>query len=153
MGCPNQVLALSKHPTEQWVHTDLTVLTNPGLAACADACCTVPPVAAIAASPPIARPEPRRNARRSTEALAASDRILVRWERRAIPLVFFLNIVLSSLACFTFDRLGSLGFNCGFQQSGVTQPVASCRLYRRPEYRTPVCPTKGRHCQNFALSK
>ena len=61
---------------------------------CAFAAVTVPPVAAIAVRPPMASPDPRRNARRSTDVLDTVDRILVRWERRAIPLVFFLSIVI-----------------------------------------------------------
>jgi hypothetical protein len=56
---------------------------------------TVPPVALIAASPPMANPDPRRNVRRSTDVFFTSERILARWERRATPLVFFLNIVIS----------------------------------------------------------
>ena len=42
----------------------------------------------------MASPEPRKKARRSTDLLAASDRIPDRWGRRATPLVFFLNIFL-----------------------------------------------------------
>ncbi len=100
-SCPTQTpfdtSATTVQPTEQWVQMDFLVSTAPVAAVAAEACCTVPPVAAIAARPPIARPDPRKNARRSTEALAASERILVRWGRRATPLVFFLSMFLSPL--------------------------------------------------------
>ncbi len=85
--------AMTVQPTEQCVQTDLIVSTAPFTADAAEAWVTEPPVAEIAARPPIAKPLPRKNARRSTDFSATSDRIPVRWERRATPLVFFLNIL------------------------------------------------------------
>src|SRR6056297_3264929 len=83
---------MTVQPTEQWVQTDFRVWTAPCAAVAALAFVTVPPMAPIAARPPMARPLPRRNARRSTDFPATSDRILVRWGRLATPLVFFLSM-------------------------------------------------------------
>ena len=96
-SCPIQTPLLTSattvQPTEQWVQTDFTVSTAPEMDCCALACVTDPAVALIAASPPMARPEPRRKARRSTEDPAISDRMPLRDARRATPFVFFLNMV------------------------------------------------------------
>ena len=92
---PSCTSAMTVQPTEQCVQTDLTVSTAAFAAVAAVACVTVPPVAAIAVKPPIAKPDPRKNARRSTVVWATSVRILVRWGRLATPLVFFLSIVSS----------------------------------------------------------
>ena len=95
-SCPTQTplrtSATTVQPTEQCVQMDFTVSTAVFAASCAWACVTVPPVTPIAANPPMARPDPRRNVRRSTAVSAAADRILVRWGRRATPLVFFLSM-------------------------------------------------------------
>jgi hypothetical protein len=88
---------MTVQPTEQFVHTDLTVLTASLTADCADAFVTEPAVAPIAAKPPMAKPDPRRNERRSTDFSATLDRRLARWERLATPLVFFLSIIFSPL--------------------------------------------------------
>jgi hypothetical protein len=53
----------------------------------------VPPVPAIAASPPIASPEPRKKPRRSIPFEALFTKIGVRPDLRVYPLVFFLSIV------------------------------------------------------------
>ena len=92
---PSCTSATTVQPTEQCVQTDLTVSTAAFAAVAAVAWVTVPPVAAIAVKPPIAKPDPRKNARRSTVVWATSVRILVRWGRLATPLVFFLSIVSS----------------------------------------------------------
>jgi hypothetical protein len=55
----------------------------------------------------MARPEPRKNVRRSTDFSAAADRMLVRWGRLATPLVFFLSIF-TSLAILEQDQLGTV---------------------------------------------
>ena len=86
--------AMTEQPTEQCVQTDLRSSTAP-VPVAASAFVTEPPVAAIAVSPPIARPEFLRKVRRSTYVSATWFRMPVRWERRAIPLVFFLSMSFS----------------------------------------------------------
>src|SRR6056297_1689847 len=71
------------------------VSTAPWAAEAALARVTVPPVAPIAASPPMARPEPRRNPRRSTDFSATPARGDSVRGRPATPLVFFLSISVS----------------------------------------------------------
>ena len=120
---PSETSATTVQPTEQWVQTDFFSSTAPAAAVAAVAWLTVPPVAATAARPPMARPDPRRNARRSTEAFATSDRIEVRWGRRATPLVFFLSMVF--LPCL-LRRLPSLAwYSVWFAAVG---PHATSRL-------------------------
>ena len=100
-SCPVQTPLLTSattvQPTEQCVQTDLMVSTAPLAAVCAEAWVTVPPVAEIAARPPMAKPEPRKNERRSTDFSAMSDSMPVRWGRRATPLVFFFSMFLPSI--------------------------------------------------------
>jgi phage gp36-like protein len=81
-------------PTEQCVQTDLIDWIAEFIEVWADALVTEPPIAPIAASPPTANPDPRRNERRSTDFSATLDRRLARWGRVATPLVFFLSIVI-----------------------------------------------------------
>ena len=97
-SCPTQTplatSAMTVQPTEQWVQTDFMVSTLPSMAAAALALVTVPPTAPTAASPPMARPEPRRNARRSTDFSATCARAEPERALFATPLVFLLSIFL-----------------------------------------------------------
>src|SRR6056297_2160103 len=104
---PSCTSATTVQPTEQCVQTDLMVSTAPFAAVAALALVTVPPVAPIAAKPPMARPLPRKNARRSTDLPPTSDRILVRWERLATPLVFFLSMFASPPELCPLGLLGT----------------------------------------------
>jgi hypothetical protein len=83
---------MTVQPTEQCVQTDLIVSIARVAADCAVACVTEPPVAAIAAKPPIARPDPRKKPRRSMPFDPLFTMIGERPDRRVYPLVFFLSI-------------------------------------------------------------
>src|SRR6056297_785957 len=108
--------ATTVQPTEQCVQTDLTVSTAPLTADCALACVTAPPVALIAARPPIARPDPRRNERLSTDLLEISEIRPVRAARRVSPPVFFLSMM--SLLSYLWRIAPSAGLRSA---SGVTR--------------------------------
>ena len=98
-SCPIQTSlrtsAITVQATAQWVQTDLMISTLLSAAVAAEALVTVPPVTARADNPPMARPEPRRKARRSTDVSAALDRIDSLRGRPATPFVFFLSISFS----------------------------------------------------------
>jgi hypothetical protein len=118
---------MTVHPTEQWVQTDFTVLIAPSTADWAEAWVTVPPVAPIAAKPPMAKPDPRRNERRSTDFSDTFDRRLALWGRRATPLVFFLSIFIFSIASlaelpFCYVLFFVMRLHGGL---GVTQPLTA----------------------------
>jgi hypothetical protein len=98
--------AITVQPTEQWVQIDLTMSTAGVTMVCASARVTVPPSAPTAASPPIARPEPRRKPRRSIRVSPAAARPPVRWAPRITEFVFFFSISLSPLLVRSLPAAG-----------------------------------------------
>ena len=98
-SCPVQTpfctSATTVQPTEQCVQTDFLISAAiPTLAACAGFTFE-PTTAAAVANPPIARPDPRKNARRSTTVSAALPMKDDDWGPFATPDVFFLSILSS----------------------------------------------------------
>src|SRR5262245_33396106 len=90
--------AMMVQPTEQCVHTDflISILPPPAVGAAASAFCTRPVASAEAAArPPMARPELRKNVRRSTAAAGASLKAAARRTDLAAPFAFFLSIAVS----------------------------------------------------------